>query len=102
METPVTLASLFALLDALRQALQVGDIDRLGRLVGEYRSGIDAFIALPATLTPARYDELDRLLQAHLQMQDILSAARGMIADDRRASRRPIGPPIPPARVPQP
>lgn len=81
METPVTLAGLFAQLDALRQALQAGDIDRLGRLVGEYRSGIDAFIALPAPVTPARYDELDRLLQAHLRMQDLLSAARNLAID---------------------
>lgn len=102
MEKPVTLAGLFAQLDALRQALQAGDIDRLGRLVGEYRSGIDAFIALPAPVTPARYDELDRLLQAHLQMQDILSAARGMITDDRPASRRPGRHLVSPARVSRP
>ena len=102
METPVTLAGLFAQLDALRQALQAGDIDRLGRLVGEYRSGIDAFIALPAPVTPARYDELDRLLQAHLQMQDILSAARGMIADHGPASRRFGRPASMQARVSRP
>ena len=102
METPVTLAGLFAQLDALRQALQAGDINRLGRLVGEYRSGIDAFIALPAPATPARYDELDRLLQAHLQMQDILSAARGMIADHRPTLRH-SGRPVPmQARMPRP
>ncbi len=102
METPVTLAGLFAQLDALRQALQAGDIDRLGRLVSEYRSGIDAFIALPAPATPARYDELDRLLQAHLQMQDILSAARGMIADHRPALRRSCRPAPMQARVSRP
>ncbi len=80
MEAPVTLAGLFALLDAIRQALESGDIDRLGRLVGEYRSGINAFIATPATVV-ARYDELDHLLRAHLRMQDLLSAARNLAID---------------------
>ena len=102
METPVTLAGLFAQLDALRQALQAGDINRLGRLIGEYRSGIDAFIALPAPVTPARYDELDRLLQAHLQMQDLLSAARGMIADHRPTLRHSGRPAPMQARVSRP
>ena len=102
MEAPVTLAGLFALLDAIRQALESGDIDRLGLLVGEYRSGIDAFIDLPASVTPARYDELDRLPQAPLQMQDLLSAARGMIADHRPTLRHSGRPAPMQARVSRP